>query len=154
VQLTDVMSTQIVSVAPATPIGDAARRMIEADTGAAMVLAPGDELVGVITERDLLRCVSEGIDPGTPASERMTRHVLTAGPTTELAQAMALMVDGHFRHLPVVNEEGHVVGVVSMRDLMAYTSLRLRHGVASQEDDDLDPAEIIATIHRMRTGAA
>jgi len=151
--LTDVMSTQIVSVAPATPIGDAARRMIEADTGAAMVLAPGDDLVGVITERDLLRCVSEGIDPATPVSERMTRHVLTAGPTTELAQAMALMVDGHFRHLPVVNEEGHVVGVVSMRDLMAYTSLRLRHGVQS-EDDDLDPAEIIATIHRMRTGAA
>jgi CBS domain-containing protein len=144
---------QLVSVAPATPIGDAARRMIEADTGAAMVLAPGDDLVGVITERDLLRCVSEGIDPATPVSERMTRHVLTAGPTTELAQAMALMVDGHFRHLPVVNEEGHVVGVVSMRDLMAYTSLRLRHG-ASQEDDDLDPAEIIATIHRMRTGAA
>jgi CBS domain-containing protein len=153
VQLTDVMSTQIVSVAPATPIGDAARRMIEADTGAAMVLAPGDDLVGVITERDLLRCVSEGIDPSTPSSERMTRHVLTAGPTTELAQAMALMVDGHFRHLPVVNEEGLVVGVVSMRDLMAYTSLRLRHG-AVNEDDDLDPAEIIATIHRMRTGAA
>jgi CBS domain-containing protein len=152
-QLTDVMSTQIVSVAPATPIGDAARRMIEADTGAAMVLAPGDDLVGVITERDLLRCVSEGIEPATPVSERMTRHVLTAGPTTELAQAMALMVDGHFRHLPVVNEEGHVVGVVSMRDLMAYTSLRLRHGV-QHEDDDLDPAEIIATIHRMRTGAA
>jgi len=153
VQLTDVMSTQIVSVAPATPIGDAARRMIEADTGAAMVLAPGDDLVGVITERDLLRCVSEGIDPSTPSSERMTRHVLTAAPTTELAQAMALMVDGHFRHLPVVNEEGLVVGVVSMRDLMAYTSLRLRHG-AVNEDDDLDPAEIIATIHRMRTGAA
>jgi signal-transduction protein with cAMP-binding, CBS, and nucleotidyltransferase domain len=118
-----------------------------------MVLAPGDDLVGVITERDLLRCVSEGIDPSTPSSERMTRHVLTAGPTTELAQAMALMVDGHFRHLPVVNEEGLVVGVVSMRDLMAYTSLRLRHGAVS-EDDDLDPAEIIATIHRMRTGAA
>ena len=66
------------SVAPATRIGDAARRMIEADTGAAMVLAPGDDLVGVITERDLLRCVSEGIDPSTPSSERMTRHVLTA----------------------------------------------------------------------------
>ena len=71
-QLTDVMSTQIVSVSPDTPIGDAARRMIEADTGAAMVLAPGDDLVGVITERDLLRCVSEGIEPATPVCERMT----------------------------------------------------------------------------------
>ena len=62
----------------------------------------------------------------------MTRHVLTAAPSTELAQAMALMVDGRFRHLPVVNEEGHVVGVVSMRDLMAYTSLRLRRGALGE----------------------
>ena len=152
-QLTDVMSTQVVAVSPETPVGDAARQMIEHDTGAAMVLTAGDDLVGVITERDLLRCVSEGVDPATPTGERMTRHVLTASPSTELAQAMALMVDGKFRHLPVVNEEGHVVGVVSMRDLMAYTSLRLRHGTL-HEEDDLDPAEIIATIHRMRTGAA
>jgi hypothetical protein len=72
---------------------------------------------------------------------------------TELAEAMALMVDGHFRHLPVVNDEGHVIGLASMRDLMAYTSLRLRHG-SMGTDDDLDPAEVIATIHRMRTGAA
>jgi CBS domain-containing protein len=152
-QLTDVMSTQIVSIRPETAIGDAARRMIEAETGAAMVLAEGDTLVGVITERDLLRCISDGIDRDTAVSERMTRHVLTASPTTELAEAMALMVDGHFRHLPVVNEGGDVVGVVSMRDLMAYTSLRLRQG-ATGPDDDLDPAEVLATIHRMRTGAA
>jgi len=62
-RLTDVMSTQIVSITPETRVGDAARRMIEAETGAAMVLAEGDDLVGVITERDLLRCVSEGVDP-------------------------------------------------------------------------------------------
>ena len=152
-QLTDVMATNVISVVPETPIGDAARRMVEADIGAAVVLDEKGDLCGVITERDLLRCVSDGIDPGTPVDQRMTRHVLTTGPDTEIAEAMALMVDGHFRHLPVVNADGHVIGMVSMRDLMAYTSLRLRHG-APHEDDDLDPAEIIATIHRMRTGAA
>ncbi|HEY0389857.1 MAG TPA: CBS domain-containing protein [Gaiellales bacterium] len=152
-QLTDVMSTGLVTVSPETRIGDAARRMVEADVGAAIVLAGADELVGMITERDLLRCVSEGVDPGVPVSDRMTRHVLTGSPSTELAEAMALMVDGHFRHLPVVNDEGHVIGLASMRDLMAYTSLRLRSG-AFDADDDLDPAEVIATIHRMRTGAA
>jgi CBS domain-containing protein len=152
-QLTDVMSTSLVSVSPETRIGDAARRMVEADVGAAIVLATGDDLVGVITERDLLRCVSEGVDPNVPVADRMTRHVLTASPATKLAEAMALMVDGHFRHLPVVNDEGHVIGLASMRDLMAYTSLRLRSG-ALGSDDDLDPAEVIATIHRMRTGAA
>ncbi|MDX6548256.1 MAG: hypothetical protein QOG33_1806 [Gaiellales bacterium] len=152
-QLTDVMSTNLIAVSPETRIGEAARKMVDSDVGAAIVLAPGDKLVGVITERDLMRCVSEGTEPNTPVSDRMTRHVLTAAPTTELAEAMALMVDGHFRHLPVVNEEGNVIGLASMRDLMAYTSLRLRHG-SMGSDDDLDPAEVIATIHRMRTGAA
>lgn len=152
-QLTDVMSTSLVSVSPETRIGEAARRMVDNDVGAAMVMARGDQLVGMITERDLLRCISDGTDPQTPVSDRMTRHVLTAAPTTDLAEAMALMVDGHFRHLPVVNDDGHVIGLASMRDLMAYTSLRLRHGDFGGKDD-LDPAEVIATIHRMRTGAA
>src|SRR6185437_5741663 len=111
-----------------------------------------NELVGVIAERDLLRCFSEGIDRDVAVEERMTRHVLVAAPSTELAEAMALMVDGHFRHLPVVNDDGKVIGLASMRDLMAYTSLRLPSG--HLHDDDLDPAEVIATIHRMRTGAA
>jgi CBS domain-containing protein len=152
-QLTDVMATQVVSVAPETRLGDAARRMVDADVGAAMVVDADGELVGVITERDLMRCVSEGTDPATPVEQRMTRHVLTASPETAIPEAMALMVDGHFRHLPIVNDDGHVVGVISMRDLMAYTSLRLRGGSLGH-DDDLDPAEVIATIFRMRTGAA
>ena len=152
-QLTDVMATQVMSVSPQTRLGDAARRMVDADVGAAMVIDDSGDLVGVITERDLMRCVSEGTDPSTPVDQRMTRHVLTASPDTNIPEAMALMVDGHFRHLPVVNEESHVIGVVSMRDLMAYTSLRLRGGNLGS-DDDLDPAEVIATIFRMRTGAA
>jgi CBS domain-containing protein len=147
------MATNVISVVPETPIGDAARRMVEADIGAAVVLDEKGDLCGVITERDLLRCVSDGIDPATPVDQRMTRHVLTTGPETEIAEAMALMVDGHFRHLPVVNADGHVIGMISMRDLMAYTSLRLRGGHLGA-GDDLDPAEVIATIFRMRTGAA
>jgi CBS domain-containing protein len=152
-QLTDVMATQVVSVAPDTRLGDAARRMVETDVGAAVVIDAAGDLTGVITERDLMRCVSDGTDPSTPVDQRMTRHVLTAAPDTTIPEAMALMVDGHFRHLPVVNDGGHVIGIVSMRDLMAYTSLRLRGGNLGH-DDDLDPAEVIATIFRMRTGAA
>jgi CBS domain-containing protein len=151
-ELTDVMATDVVTVSPDMQVGDAARRMVESDVGAAMVVDEAGDLVGVITERDLMRCVSDGTDPTTPVSDRMTSHVLTASPETTIPEAMALMVDGHFRHLPVVNG-GHVVGVISMRDLMAYTSLRLRGGSLGH-DDDLDPAEVIATIFRMRTGAA
>jgi CBS-domain-containing membrane protein len=152
-QLTDVMATHVLSVSPETQLGDAARRMVEADVGAAVVTDAAGDLAGVITERDLMRCVSDGTDPATPVEQRMTRHVLTASPDTTIPEAMALMVDGHFRHLPVVNDRSHVIGIVSMRDLMAYTSLRLRGGTMGSEDD-LDPAEVIATIFRMRTGAA
>ena len=52
---------------------------------------------------------------------------MTATPSTGLPEAMALMVDGHFRHLPIV-DRGRVIGMISMRDLMAWASLRLRHG--------------------------
>ena len=150
--LSEIMATNFASVTPETTVGDAARRMLEIDTGAAVVLE-GEELAGVISERDLLRGIRDGASADETVADRMTRHVMTAAPTTGLPEAMALMVDGHFRHLPVVNDEGHVIGLASMRDLMAYTSLRLRHG-SMGSDDDLDPAEVIATIHRMRTGAA
>jgi CBS-domain-containing membrane protein len=81
----------------------------------------------------------------------MTRSVTTASPRTSVPEALAIMVEGRFRHLPVV-EEGRVLGIVSMRDLMSWTSLRLRLGTV-EDDDDVDSAELLATLHRMRTGA-
>jgi CBS domain-containing protein len=150
--LADIMATSFATVTPELSVADAARRMIEIDTGAAVVLDDGGQLVGVISERDLLRHISAGADPTASVAERMTRHVLTASPETTMPEAMALMVDGHFRHLPVLSD-GRVIGMISMRDLMAWAALRLRHG-AFEGADDVDTAELLATIHRMRTGAA
>ena len=145
------MATTFAMVEAEMSLADAAHRMIEIDTGCACVLDDG-ELIGMISERDLLRHVSQGAEPGTMVADRMTRHVLTASPSTSLPEAMAMMVDGHFRHLPIV-EGGRVIGMISMRDLMAWAALRLRHG-AFDGHDDVDTAELLATIHRMRTGAA
>jgi signal-transduction protein with cAMP-binding, CBS, and nucleotidyltransferase domain len=66
---------------------------------------------------------------------------------------MAIMIEGRFRHLPVVDGK-RVLGIVSMRDLMSWTSLRLRLGPLADDDEEVDSAELLATIHRMRTGAA
>ncbi len=145
------MATTFAMVESEMSLAEAARRMIEIDTGCACVVDDGN-LTGMISERDLLRYLSQGAEPGASVSDRMTRHVLTASPATSLPEAMAMMVDGHFRHLPIV-DRGRVIGMVSMRDLMAWAALRLRHG-AFDPDDDLDTAELLATIHRMRTGAA
>lgn len=149
-QLADLMATDVLAVSPDTTIADAARRMVARETGAAVVI-DGGALVGVISERDLMRAIPDDCRPETPVGERMSRHVMTAGPATGVPEAMAMMIDGHFRHLPVV-EEGRVLGIVSMRDLMSWTSLRLRLGPL-EDGDDVDSAELLATIHRMRTGA-
>ena len=75
--------------------------MVDHDTGAACVI-DGDQLVGVISERDLLRVLAQGFDPtqGERSDGRPRAH---ASATTGLPEAMAIMVDGHFRHLPVVD---------------------------------------------------
>jgi CBS domain-containing protein len=144
------MATDVLAVSPETTIADAARRMVARDAGAAVVVQGGG-LVGVISERDLIRAIPDACRPETPVSERMSRDVMTASPRTSVPEAMAIMIDGHFRHLPVV-EAGRVLGMVSMRDLMSWASLRLRLGPLDV-DDEVDSAELLATIHRMRTGA-
>jgi CBS domain-containing protein len=149
-ELADLMHTEVLSVSPDTTMAEAARRMVERDTGAAVVLDDG-ELVGLVSERDLMRVVSDGVDPQMPVSERMTRHVLTGVPSMSIPDALAIMHEGRFRHLPV-SDHGKVVGMVSMRDVMAWTAFRLRHG-GSLEDSDDDAAELLAAIHRSRTGA-
>lgn len=149
-QLADLMATDVVAVSPATTIADAARSMVARETGAAVVIEDG-ELVGVISERDLMRAIPDACPPETSVAERMSRHVITASPRTSVPEALAIMIEGHFRHIPVV-EAGRVLGIVSMRDLMSWTSLRLQLGPL-EADDDVDSAELLATIHRMRTGA-
>jgi CBS domain-containing protein len=150
-ELADLMNTSVLSVPPDTTLAEVAHRMVDHDTGAACVIED-DKLIGVISERDLLRVLAQGFDPDLTVRDRMVAHVLTASSTTGLPEAMAIMVDGHFRHLPVV-DHGRVIGMVSMRDLMAWAALRLRHGAGDHEDDPLDTAELVATINRMRTGA-
>jgi CBS domain-containing protein len=150
-QLADLMATDVLTVSPDTTIADAARRMMARETGAAVVIENND-LVGLISERDLMRAIPDACSPETPVSERMSRQVMTAAPGTSIPEAMAIMVEGRFRHLPVV-DGGRVLGMVSMRDLMSWTSLRLRLGPLG-DDDEIDSAELLATIHRLRTGAA
>lgn len=150
-QLADLMATDVLTVSPDTTIADTARRMIARETTAAVVIE-NDQLVGLISEHDLMRAIPDGCNPETPVSERMSRHVTTASPATSIPEAMAIMVEGRFRHLPVL-DGGRVLGMVSMRELMSWTSLRLRLGPL-EDDDDVDSDELLAALHRMRTGAA
>ncbi|HEX2085258.1 MAG TPA: CBS domain-containing protein [Solirubrobacteraceae bacterium] len=110
------MSRDLLAVEPELPLTEVAKRMVAKDVGAVLVYE-GGRLCGILTERDVLRAVADGIDDGTLVRDRMTPNpeTLDADDTTE--HAAVLMIHGGFRHLPVM-EAGEVVGVLSIRDLM------------------------------------
>jgi CBS domain-containing protein len=112
----DHMSGDLLTVAPDDRLGEAAKRMVARGVGAVLVMA-GERLDGILTERDLMRAVAGGYSDEARVAEWMTRHPETVDSADETDHAASLMIHGGFRHLPVI-EDGHVVGIISIRDLM------------------------------------
>jgi CBS domain-containing protein len=110
------MSRDLLSVEPGLPLTEVAKRMVAKDVGAVLV-TEGEQLVGILTERDVLRAVARGIDQDTTAADWMTRDPETLEPEESTEHAAVLMIHGGFRHLPVT-ENDQVVGMLSIRDLM------------------------------------
>ena len=114
----DIMSGDLLAVDPETRLQDAAARMHERRVGAVVVLE-AERLVGILTERDVLRAVATGSVGGSVA-QAMTRSPETVEVDESAGQAAALMIHGGFRHLPVVQGTA-VVGMISIRDLVRLT---------------------------------
>lgn len=98
---------------------DAVRAMVERNVGAAVVLDRG-RLLGIFTERDIaVRVVLEHLNPdSTRVCEVMTTSVATVRESADRSSALKLMTDKHIRHLPVVDAEGRVLTMLSMRHLL------------------------------------
>jgi CBS domain-containing protein len=110
------MSRDLLSVEPGLSLTEVAQRMVDKDVGAVLVME-GARLVGILTERDVLRAVARGIEAGTTVADWMTRDPETLDPDESTEHAAVLMIHGGFRHLPVT-EGDDVVGMLSIRDLM------------------------------------
>ncbi len=110
------MSRDLLTVAPSERLGEVAQRMVDRDVGAALV-TEGSRLLGILTERDVLRAVAKGIADDATVSDWMTRDPETMEPDEPTLYAAVLMIHGGFRHLPLVDGE-EVVGMLSIRDLM------------------------------------
>lgn len=107
---------------PDDTVAEAAAKMWGQQTGSLLVME-GDRLEGIITERDLLRLVAEGKDPkAVSVRDAMSKNVVTIGPDTGLRDAAELMFQKWFRHLPVIDDAGKVVGVISLRDLLTVVA--------------------------------
>jgi CBS domain-containing protein len=117
--LRDLMTRDVLAVAPEDTIGEAAERMVERGVGSALVSDFG-QLVGILTERDLLRAVAARTHSSDARVRQwMTPDPVTAAPDTTAQDAGRLMLERGFRHLPVV-EDGRPVGVVSIRDVAQW----------------------------------
>jgi CBS domain-containing protein len=111
----NTMTTRLLTCAPTTTLVEAAHTMAERRVGAILV-TEGDRLLGILTERDVLRTVGSGSIDGT-VSDQMTHDPITVGRDASNGEAASLMIHGGFRHVPVVEDE-LLVGIVSIRDLL------------------------------------
>jgi CBS domain-containing protein len=111
-----VMSRNLLTVSPDVSLTEVAERMVSRDVGAALV-TQGERLVGILTERDVLRAVARGTPESTVVADLMTSDPETMEPDESTEHAAVLMIHGGFRHLPIVEGE-EVVGMLSIRDLM------------------------------------
>ncbi len=119
----DAMSPLSAVVGPEHTLQQAAVRMVQHRTGAAVVLDGALPGPGVVTERDLLRAIAAGLDPGTELVEdHMTGELVTAMPTWPISKAAELMVKHGIRHV-LVFEGSELVGVLSMRDVVRVSRL-------------------------------
>ena len=110
-------------VVPEAKVIDAVHTMNQERIGAVLVCVSG-EMVGIFTERDVLnRVVAEGRDPAaTKVIEVMTSEVVAVRPSTRVEEAMVVITEKRIRHLPVVDTEGLLKGMVSSGDLTRWAS--------------------------------
>lgn len=113
-----IQEQELVTAAENTTVSDAARLMREKQVGAVMVVE-GGKLAGIFTERDaLFRIVAEGRDPRTTRlADVMTRNPRTIHPDKPFPEALHIMYEGGFRHVPVV-ENDQPVGMISASDAL------------------------------------
>ena len=125
--LRDLMTTRVAATTPDTSVAAAAADMVGAGVGSAVVMQ-GSFLVGILTERDVLKAAASGADlSASGVSEWMTPDPQTATPGMSAEDAAQIMLLNGFRHLPVVDGRT-VCGVVSLRDLFAARIRRPRPG--------------------------
>jgi CBS domain-containing protein len=111
-------STGVVSIAPDASVAAAIAMLVRHDIGA-VVVASGDAISGILSERDVLRAAAEDAQRLGTASVRdlMTSNVVTASPEADIQEVMHIMTERRFRHLPVV-EHGRLCGMVSIGDVV------------------------------------
>ena len=114
--------TDVLKIDASATVFDALKRIVELNVGSILV-TEGDEVVGIMTERDYLRkiAVYGRTSRDTLVSEIMSSPLIYVTPETTVEESMAIMTDRRIRHLPVV-EDGDVIGIISIGDVVKFQS--------------------------------
>jgi CBS domain-containing protein len=122
VSIRDVLPPRFDPVEPATSLGDAIRLLDEQGRGA-LVVCEARRVVGIFTERDVLRDIAGNeVDLATPVSRFMTKDPTCIGSAARLAEAISTMIEGGYRNLPLVDESGDEEGMLSSLDVVQFVA--------------------------------
>ncbi len=148
-QVADLMKTDVKTTTPDDTFTHAAR-LLHDNQISSIVVMDGERAVGIITERDLVNLVADGLDPATTTvGARMSTNLDTVGPRTDIAEAAEHMARLRIRHLPVV-DGAKLVGIISIRDLTNWAVEEITGG---HELPDIERSATTLTaaaeVHRM-----
>jgi CBS domain-containing protein len=110
----------VISLTPAATIWEAACVMTKANCGSVLIIDTAGTMLGIVTERDLMtRVLAKALNPATTlVADVMTRNPHCVGPDMRVSDAVLIMIERGFRHLPVISAAGKILGVFSVRDAL------------------------------------
>lgn len=118
-----LMSAPVYTVGEDASLRGVGREMLDRGIGSVVVVADDDRLVGILTATDFVRVVAEGTSgPEASVGAVMSTDVVTVDANDSVQGVADLMLDHGFHHVPVVDDDGTVVGIVTTTDLTAYVS--------------------------------
>jgi CBS domain-containing protein len=125
----------VISIEPTAPLETAVKTLAKHRIGALLVLGPDRRVIGILSERDIVRVLGEqGADAlAQPLAQAMTRKVVTCGQTETVGTVMERMTTGKFRHVPVV-EQDQVVGIISIGDVVKHRLHEIERESAALRD--------------------
>ena len=139
----EIMSRPAVTATATETVADAANRMREQSVGS-VVVVDGDRAIGILTERDLVRLAAAGAANTDRVEQWMTRDPDSVAPDIEATAAFASLAEHGYRHIPVV-DDGRLVGIVSMRDLMRIAQIQPAESLAHEIPRGLEGVVVAET---------
>lgn len=117
IKVSEVMSRKLVTAAEEEKLSQIAGKMLESRVSSVVVVSNG-KVVGIVTEKDFVKFYAFGVPPESPVKQYMTRNVIVVREDKSINEARNIMVSNNIRHLPVVDVEGRLVGMLTTRDII------------------------------------